>query len=161
MNYRFSLLLMLLLCLAPACADTTVPANDGSFWVQLPDSFGPVANPAGILDVEMPGGSVSLICKKGEAVELEPELFAEKQKRMLFDNGAQIFGTASSTLAGKPACSFLVGGVKEGKESLFVFNQREDAVYVFVLNYPTGQRQDAARLWNQIAPTFKFASKKK
>jgi hypothetical protein len=52
----------------------------------------------------------------------------------------------------------LVGGVREGKESLFVYNLRSDYWYVFVLNYPEGQRKDAADLWKMIAPTIKFKS---
>jgi hypothetical protein len=160
---RISFILTLLCALViGAAAQTTFPSSDGSFWVNLPNNFGPAGNPpaSAILAVEIPNTGVSLFCEKGEAVELAPELYADKQKQMLFDNGAQIFGSRNSSLAEKPACSFLVGGIAEGKESLFVFNQRDDGVYAFVLNYPTGQRQQAASLWNQIAPTFKFAQKK-
>lgn len=162
MIYRFSLFLALMLTLTVAVsAQNTVTSSDGSFWVTLPEGFGPAGNPpaSAVLAVERPGSGVSLFCEKGEAVNLDPKLYADKQKQMLFDNGAQIHGSRSSTLAEQPACSFLVGGVAQGKESLFVFNQRDDALYAFVLNYPQGQRQEAAKLWNQIAPTFKFAQK--
>ena len=164
MLYRILTLLALFgaLTLSAPAQTNTVPATDGSFWVNLPQNFGPAGSPPSgtILAVEIPNSGISLFAQKGEAVELDPELYADKQKQMLYDNGAQIFGSANSTLAGHPACSFLVGGQVQGKESLFVFNQRPEAAFVFVLNYPTGQRSKAAGIWNQIAPTFKFAEKK-
>ena len=150
------------LTLSASAQSNTVPSTDGSFWVNLPQSFGPAGSPptGTILAVEIPNSGVSLFAQKGEAVELDPKMYADRQKQMLYDNGAQVFGSASSKLAGHPACSFLVGGQVQGKESLFVFNQRPDAVFVFVLNYPSGQRTQAAGIWHQIAPTFKFAEKK-
>ena len=54
----------------------------------------------------------------------------------------------------------MLWGESSPSHPLFVFNQRPDAVFVFVLNYPSGQRTQAAGIWNQIAPTFKFAEKK-
>lgn len=158
----FATLIFLLVCSPLSAQPSTVQASDGSFWVGLPQSFGPASDPPNntILAVEIPGTGFNLFCSKGEAVDLEAPVFAERMKRNLFDNGAQIFGKATANLAGKPASSFLVGGVAPGKESLFVFNQRPDAVYTFVLNYPTGQRQKASSLWNEIAPTFRFAEKK-
>ena len=164
MFQRFAILLSILCALAVSAPaqSNTVPSTDGSFWVKLPESFGPAGKPPSgtILAVEIPDSGISLFAQKGEAAELDPKLYADKQKQLLYDNGAQVFGSASSTLAGAPACSFLVGGQVQGKESLFVFNQRPDAVFVFVLNYPSGQRTRAAEIWNQIAPTFKFAEKK-
>ena len=135
-------------------------ASDKSFTVKLPSSFGPASSPpkGTKLAVEIPNTGIYLFCSKGEAVELSLEIFAEKMKRNLYDGGAQLFGRAKSSLAGKPAASFLVGGVVPGKESLFVYNQRPDAVYTFVLSYPVGQRRKASRIWNDIAPTFKFKS---
>jgi hypothetical protein len=160
-NRNFLLLFLFSALMIGVQAQATVPSTDGSFWVNLPESFGPAGNPpaTAILAVEIPNSGISLFCEKGEAVELDPKVYADKQKQMLFDNGAQIHGTRSSVLADKPACSFLVGGIAQGKESLFVFNQRDDGLYAFVLNYPQGQRDKAASLWNQIAPTFKFAKK--
>lgn len=133
-------------------------ASDQSFTVRLPSSFGPAASPpkGTKLAVEIPNTGIYLFCSKGEAVDLSLEIFAEKMKRNLYDGGAQLFGRAKAPLAGKPAASFLVGGVVPGKESLFIFNQRPDAVYTFVLSYPRGQRRKASKLWNSIAPTFKF-----
>lgn len=133
-------------------------AADQSFSVRLPSNFTPSSSPpAGtVLAVESPGGW-SLFCSKQEPVELDSAQFAERMKRNLFDAGAQIFGKARKPLSGQPAASFLVGGVVPGKESLFVYNQRPDAVYTFVLNYPVGQRANASGIWNQASPTFKFA----
>lgn len=138
-------------------------ATDFSFTVQLPSEFGPADDPPShaILAVEIPGREISLFCSKEKADQVDGEILAEQLKRRLYDNGAQIYGSAKAPLANKPAASFLVGGIKEGKESLFVYNSRPDAMYVFVLNYPKGDRQVAAKLWNQMAPTFKFKDKKK
>lgn len=162
---KFSLVGVLLAAsVALAAAQGVVyQATDQSFSVQLPAGFGPADSPPAntLLAVEVPNSGMSLFCTKGEAVELEQEVFAEKMKQNLFDGGAQIHGKARASLAGKPASSFLVGGVARGKESLFVFNQREDAVYTFVFNYPEGQREKAAGMWNKIAPTFKFRQPKK
>ncbi|MFA5506100.1 MAG: hypothetical protein WC314_06350 [Vulcanimicrobiota bacterium] len=155
----FLLTLLFTLTVSVPALSRTLSSSDGSFWVDLPAGFGPASDPPAntILAVEVPGSGISLFAQKGDPVEMDPTEYADRQKRMLFDNGAQIHGTTTSTLAERPACSFLVAGVAQGKESLFVFNQRQNAVYVFVLNYPVGQRQKAAGLWDQIAPTLKFA----
>ena len=140
-----------------------VQATDQSFSVKLPATFRQDPNPPSqaILATVIPNSGVSLYCSKQAAEEVGADVFAEQAKRNLYDNGAQIYGKAKATLDNKPAASFLVGGIKEGKESLFVYNTREDALYVFVLNYPKGQRKMAAGLWNEIAPTFHFAPAKK
>lgn len=155
-----AVLLASLICLSSVQAEEVVHrASDQSFSVRLPARFEPSASPPSgtVLSVEVPGTRVFLDCSKSEAVELDGSVFADKMKRNLFDAGAQIYGKAKAPLAGKPAASFLVGGIRPGKESLFVFNQRPDAVYTFVLNYPVGQRKQASKLWNSIAPSFKFA----
>lgn len=155
-----AVLLVSFLCVSALQAEEVVHrASDQSFSVRLPARFEPSPSPPSntVLSVEVPGTKVFLDCSKSEAVVLEGQVFADKMKRNLFDAGAQIHGKARASLAGKPAASFLVGGIRPGKESLFVFNQRPDAVYTFVLNYPVGQRSQASKLWNQVAPTFKFA----
>ena len=137
--------------------DVFFQASDQSFSVKLPSQFQPSTSPPNgtILAVES-GGGFSLFCSKKDPVELDATQFADRMKRNLYDGGAQIFGKAQKPLAGQPAVSFLVGGVVAGKESLFIFNQRPDAVYTFVFNYPTGQRQKASAIWNQASPSFKF-----
>lgn len=157
-----SLVLFCLMLLGLALAQGSVyQATDHSFSVNLPAEFGPAADPPGhaVLAVEIPNRGISLFCTKEKAEELDAEILAEQAKRNLYDNGAQIHGKSKSTLAGKPAASFLVGGVKQGKESLFVYNTRPDALYVFVLNYPQNDRQTAAQIWNRLAPSFKFVDK--
>lgn len=141
---------------------TGFQATDFSFTVQLPADFGPAEDPpaGAILAVEIPGRGISLFCSKEKAEQIDQDILAEQLKRRLYDNGAQIYGKAKATLGGKPAASFLVGGIKPGKESLFVYNSRPDSLYVFVLNYPKADRQLAAKMWNQMAPTFKFVDKK-
>ncbi len=153
-----ALFISILLQGATALAQEVVfQASDQSFSVSLPANFGPASSPPSntLLALEAPS-KFSLFCQKGEAVELDDGLFAEKMKQNLYDGGAQIFGKARAPLAEQPAASFLVGGVVPGIESLFVFNKRPDAVYTFVLNYPSGQRTQAASLWKQIAPSFQF-----
>lgn len=158
-------LLCHLLVQAAWCQETYFQASDQSFSIKLPASFAPSTSPPSgtILAVEASGG-VSLFCSKQEPVELDAQQFADRMKRNLFDAGAQIFGKARRPLGEHPAASFLVGGVVEGKESLFVYNQRPDGVYTFVLNYPVGQRKQAAGVWNQASSNLKFKkveSKKK
>lgn len=153
-------LFVALLGLSPLWAQesTVFQASDQSFSVRLPSNFEPAASPPNgtVLAVEVPNSGMSLFCSKGEAVELDDKIFRDKMKQNLFDGGAQIFGKAKAPLAGESAASFLVGGIVNGKESLFVFNKRPDAVFTFVLNYPVGQRAKASQVWNAIAPTFKF-----
>lgn len=141
--------------------DVFFQASDQSFSVKLPSQFEPSTSPPNgtVLALESQGG-FSLFCSKGEPVQLDATQFADRMKRNLYDGGAQIFGKAQKPLAGHPAASFLVGGVVEGKESLFIFNQRPDAVYTFVFNYPVGQRQKASGIWNQASPSFKFRQAK-
>lgn len=157
-----NLALLCLLTMGLAFAQGSVyQAKDNSFSVNLPSDFGPAVDPPthAILAVEIPNRGISLFCSKEQAEEIDAEILAEQAKRNLYDNGAQIHGKSKSTLAGKPAASFLVGGIKPGKESLFVYNTRPDALYVFVLNYPQGDRQTAAQIWNRLAPSFKFVDK--
>ena len=73
------------LTLSASAQSNTVPSTDGSFWVNLPQSFGPAGSPpAGtILAVEIPNSGVSLFAQKGEAVELDPKLYADRQKQMI------------------------------------------------------------------------------
>ncbi|HIB69217.1 MAG TPA: hypothetical protein EYO33_30075 [Phycisphaerales bacterium] len=153
--------LCFLLSAASWAQDVLFHAEDQSFSVNLPSHFQPSNSPPNgtVLALETQGG-FSLFCSKGEPVELDAGQFAERMKRNLYDGGAQILGKAQKPLAGQPAASFLVGGVVKGKESLFIFNQRPDAVYTFVFNYPVGQRQKASGIWNQASPTFKFRQAK-
>ena len=155
---KATLCLLLLLCSVGLAQSSVYQASDQSFSVTLPSAFASAGSPPDntVLAVEVPNSGVSLFCTKGEAVELDPSVFADQMKRNLYDGGAQIYGNAQATLGQAPASSFLVGGVAPGKESLFVFNQRSDSVYTFVLNYPVGQRETAAKLWDAIAPSFKF-----
>lgn len=164
LTQAFRLLVLSLLLSGLALSESSVyQAVDHSFSVKLPAGFGPASDPPShaILAVEIPGRGISLFCTKEKAEEIEAEVLAEQAKRNLYDNGAQIHGKSKSTLGNKPAASFLVGGIKAGKESLFVYNTRPDALYVFVLNYPKADRETAAKLWNQLAPTFKFVDKPK
>lgn len=152
------ILLLVSLCFGVSLAQTMFVATDQSFSVALPTEFGPELSPPAeaILAAERPQGDYSIYCIKGEAVDLEPQIYGEQVKRTLYDSGAQIHGQSQATLAGRPATSFLIAGVSEGKESLFVFNQREDAVYTFILNYPVGQRDRAANIWDGMVPSIKF-----
>lgn len=155
----YSALVVMLLCLSALQAQQTVfQASDHSFSVKLPGGFGPASSPPNntILAAQMGNSGITLFSTKDEAISVGIDAFAEKMKQNLYDSGAQIHGKAKAPLAGMPAASFLVGGVVSGKESLFVFNQRDDAVYTFVLNYPVGERKKAATMWNAIAPTFQF-----
>ena len=161
----FFILTTLFLASMPTLAQSPVvyQASDQSFSVRLPGNFEPAASPPNgtVLAVEVPNTGMSLFCSKSEAVELDDKIFRDKMKQNLFDGGAQIYGKAKAPLAGESAASFLVGGIVSGKESLFVFNKRPDAVFTFVLNYPVGQRAQASKIWNQIAPTFKFKKAEK
>lgn len=133
-------------------------AKNNSFSIMAPSAFQviqPIPKEA-ILAIEVSSFGVSLLVNTSEPVEIETKKFASKMKENLTKGGAQILGTVVGQLHGKPAVSFLVGGVKPGKESLFAFNLREDAVYGFILNYPVGSRQDAAELWDDISPTLVF-----
>lgn len=133
-------------------------ASNGAFSFKAPAAFQKIgdAPPNALVALEVPGYGVSFLSERQEAVELETSTFATEMKKKLSDSGAQILGSAQADLGGRPAVSFLVGGVKKGKESLFVFNTRADHTYVFVLNYPVGSRKDAAELWQDIAPTITF-----
>lgn len=152
-------LLCLCLLLNPAVAQNKdFSAKNGVFSLKAPAAFQTISDapPNALIALEVPGYGVSFLSERQEAVELETEVFATEMKKKLSDSGAKILGSAQATLAGRPAVSFLVGGVKSGKESLFVFNTRADHTYVFVLNYPTGSRKDAAELWQDIGPSIKF-----
>lgn len=156
---RLPLLLALLAVTSLASAQNKeYSASNGAFSFKAPAAFQKIsgAPPNALVALEVPGYGVSFLSERQEAVELETETFATEMKKKLSDSGAQILGSAQANLGGRPAVSFLVGGVKAGKESLFVFNTRSDHTYVFVLNYPVGSRQDAAELWQDIAPTIKF-----
>lgn len=137
-------------------------ATDSSFSLKAPSAFQAISpTPANaLLALEVPGSGVSILAEGNEAIELETSKFTSEMKKKLSDGGATILGSAEANLQGKPAISFLVGGVKAGKESLFVFNLRADHTYLFVLNYPEGSRQDAAELWRDIAPTISFTPAK-
>ena len=147
------------LLLGPVSAENKeFSASNGAFSFKAPAAFQKIsgAPPNALVALEVPGYGVSFLSERQEAIELETETFATEMKKKLSDSGAQILGSAQATLAGRPAVSFLVGGVKTGKESLFVFNTRADHTYIFVLNYPVGSRQDAAELWQDIGPSIKF-----
>lgn len=135
-------------------------AKNGAFSFKAPAAFQEISDaPASaIVALEVPGFGVSFLVERHEAEELETDKAITQAKTELGKSGATILGSARANLASKPAFSLLVGGVKQGKESLFVYNLRSDYWYVFVLNYPSGQRKDAADLWKMIAPTIKFAS---
>lgn len=153
------LLLALLAVTSSASAQNKdFSASNGAFSFKAPAAFQKISDapPNALVALEVPGYGVSFLSERQEAVELETETFATEMKKKLSDSGAQILGSAQANLGGRPAVSFLVGGVKAGKESLFVFNTRADHTYVFVLNYPVGSRKDAAELWQDIAPTIKF-----
>ncbi len=135
-------------------------AKNGAFSFKAPAAFQEISDAPGsaIVALEVPGFGVSFLAERHPAEELETEKAMTQAKTELGKNGATILGSATANLASKPAFSLLVGGVKQGKESLFVYNLRSDFWYVFVLNYPSGQRKDASDLWKMIAPTIKFAS---
>ncbi len=138
-----------------------VTATDKSLSLVVPADFKPVASPPDdtLIAYEVPNGEVSLFVTTGEKVDFGADDFAEHMQIRLEAGGAEIIGTAQATLGGKPAVSFLVGKVKPGKESLFVFNLRDDEVCLFILNYPAGSRSGAATLWQAIAPTITFHAK--
>lgn len=135
-------------------------ARNGAFSFQAPSAFRDSAHAAKneLVDLEVPGFGVSLIAQREKAEEVEVDQALDRARQSLSDSGATILGSAKAQLASRPAFSLLVGGVKPGVESLFVYNLRSDYWYVFVLNYPQGQRQDAADLWKVIAPTIRFHS---
>lgn len=156
-------LLLLTVGLTPAVAQNEpkqYAAKDGAFTFSAPSAFQDIPNAPGgaIVALEVPGFGVSILAERQEAEELETAQAADRAKTELSKNGAKVIGSATANLAGKPAFSLLVGGVKAGRESLFVYNLRSDYWYVFVLNYPEGQRKDASDLWKMIAPTIKFRS---
>ena len=156
---RFYLFLLLLLATSTAQAQNKdFSASNGAFSFKAPAAFQKVSDapPSALIALEVPGYGVSFLSERQEVVELETDVFAKEMRKKLSDSGAQVLGSAQANLEGRPAVSFLVGGVKAGKESLFVFNTRADHTYVFVLNYPVGSRQDAAELWQDIAPTIRF-----
>lgn len=133
-------------------------ASNGAFTFSAPAAFEAIADaPASALvALEVPGFGVSFMSQREKAEDVEADAAQTQAKKKLTESGARILGSAKASLAGKPAFSLLVGGVKAGRESLFVYNLRSDYWYVFVLNYPEGQRKDAADLWQMIAPTIKF-----
>lgn len=133
-------------------------ANNKSFSLAAPSAFQeiyPMPKDA-IFGIEVARLGVSILVSTSEPVEIETKKFAKGMKKKLTEGGARILGTVTSDLHGKPAVSFIVGGVKPGKESFFVFNLRPDAVYGFILNYPDGQRQDAKELWDDVYPSIVF-----
>lgn len=133
-------------------------AKNGAFTFSAPSAFQDIANapPNALVALEVPGFGVSFLSQREKAEQVEADAAQTQAKKKLMESGATILGSARADLAGRPAFSMLVGGVKSGKESLFVYNLRPDYWYVFVLNYPEGQRKDAADLWKMIAPTIKF-----
>ncbi len=155
----FLALVAVWLCTGSTWAQNAVyKASDNSFSLKAPSAFQAItpAPANSLMAVEVPGHGVSILAECNDAIELETSKFTSEMKKKLSDGGATILGSAEANLQGKPAISFLVGGVKAGKESLFVFNLRADHTYLFVLNYPEGSRQDAAELWRDIAPTISF-----
>ena len=156
-----NVLLVLLVVAYPAQAQNEAKpfsAKNGSFSFKAPAAFEQIgdAPPSALVALEVPGFGVSFMCTREPAEDVEVEAAQGQAKKKLAESGADIRGGAKAALAGKPAFSLLVGGIKQGKESLFVYNLRSDFWYVFVLNYPEGQRKDAADLWKMIAPTIKF-----
>jgi hypothetical protein len=156
-------LALLLTCLSPARAQNEskqYSAKGGAFTFSAPSAFQDIgdAPPSALVALEVPGFGVSFLSERQAAEEVEADAAQTQAKKKLTESGAKILGSAKANLAGKPAFSLLVGGVKKGKESLFVYNLRSDYWYVFVLNYPEGQRKDAADLWQMIAPSIKFKS---
>lgn len=153
-----SLLFIFFLATGPAPAEQSHQAQDGSFTLSLPDGFTTMAAPpAGtVLALETPGSSFNLFFLPGEAVELEPALFAERMKRNLFDNGAQIYEKSQVEVGGVPAAKFFVGGLKPGRESIFIFIQHPKTAYTVVMNYPAGQRDQAKGMWATAAQSLKF-----
>jgi hypothetical protein len=157
-------LALVLLTLAAAQAQNEAKqysAKNGIFTFQAPAAFEPIEPPPPntLVALEVPAFGLSFLAQREKPEELEsPDLALAHVKEKLAESGASVLGSARANLASKPAFSVLVGGVKSGKESLFVYNLRSDYWYVFVLNYPAGQRKDAADLWQMIAPTIKFKS---
>ena len=135
-------------------------AKNGSFTFSAPSAFKDIPDSPKntLVAVEVPGFGVSFLAQREKAEDLALDLALTQAKKKLSESGATIIGSAKADLAAKPAFSLLVGGVRADRESLFVYNLRSDYWYVFVLNYPLGQRKDAADLWKAIAPTIKFKS---
>lgn len=158
----FALLLLLLLGGAlPAVAQNETKqfsAKNGAFTFKAPAAFKeiPDAPKDSLVALEVPGFGVSFLAQREKAEDVEVDKALGQAKKKVLEGGANVIGTARADLASKPAFSMLVGGVKKDRESLFVYNLRSDFWYVFVLNYPAGQRKDAADLWKLIAPTIKF-----
>ena len=160
----FALLLLLWLSAGASASAETVSysAIDKSFTFRAPSGFQATNKAQGaILDLEIPGTGVSLVAINGKAVEVELETFASQMKMNINDAGGSVLGSVDATLDGQPAVSFLVAGIKPGKESFFVYNLRKDAVYTFVFNYPKGSRSEAVKVWKELAPTLKFRPTKK
>lgn len=156
-------LLALLLVAAPALAQNEArqyTARNGAFTFSAPSAFQDIqdAPKDSLVALEVPGFGVSFMAQREKAEDVEVDKALGQAKKKLLESGATVIGTAKADLASRPAFSMLVGGVKKDRESLFVYNLRSDFWYVFVLNYPTGQRKDAADLWKMIAPTIKFKS---
>lgn len=167
MTNRFTktVALMISICLlwaASALAESiTYTATDQSFAFKAPAGFKTVQEVRGaILDLEIPGAGVSLVTVRQEAVEVDLKTFASQMKMNINDSGGSVLGTVDASLDGQPAVSFLVAGIKPGKESFFVYNLRKDAVYTFVFNYPKGSRSEAVKLWKELSPTLKFRKTK-
>lgn len=133
-------------------------AKNSAFTLSAPSAFQTITDASAetMIALEVPNFGVSLLATREKAEELEAEKFVPELKKRLIKGGATVLGSAAAKLDGQPAYSFLVGGVKANRESLFVYNMRHDFWYVFVLNYPQGQRKDAADLWKLIAPTIRF-----
>lgn len=133
-------------------------ARNGAFTFKAPAAFRDIVNAPknALVALEVPGHGVSFMAQREKAEEVETDLALAQAKKNFSQGGATILGSARAKLASAPAFSVLVGGVKPGRESLFVYNLRSDYWYVFVLNYPEGQRKDAAELWQDIAPSITF-----
>ena len=155
------LLLMLIGGALPAAAQNETrqfSAKNGAFTFKAPAAFKdiPDAPKDSLVALEVPGFGVSFLAQREKAEDVEIDKALGQAKKKVTEGGATVIGTAKADLASKPAFSMLIGGVRKDRESLFVYNLRSDFWYVFVLNYPTGQRKDAADLWKMIAPTIRF-----
>lgn len=158
---RSLLALLLILLSSPAPAQNelkTYTAKNGALSFSAPAAFQSIADvsPSAIVAIEVASFGVSFLATREKAEELEQEMFMPELKKRLLEGGAKVLGSAAAKIDGMPAYSFIVGGVKPGRESLFVYNIRKDFWYVFILNYPQGQRKDASDLWKLIGPSIKF-----
>lgn len=135
-------------------------ATDKSVSLVVSQQFQGVAPPSKdtLIALESKGGEVSLFVTTGEKVDFDSDDFAEHMQIRFEAGGAEVLGKAKAMLANRPAVSFLIGSVKPGKESLMVFNLRDENVYLFILNYPVGSRSGASALWQALAPTITFHS---